>query len=88
MNSKWRFVPSVLIATLLVTCGGEETGSMVRPIKVGAVFDLTGATSDIGTPWSEGVRGYIEWLNEGGGIAGRQVELLFQDYGYRVDVAE
>lgn len=79
---------AVLAAGILTTCGSDDTGPGIQSIKIGAVFDLTGATAGIGAPWSEGVRGYIEWVNQGGGIAGRQVELLFQDYGYRVDVAE
>ena len=82
---------SFLVAALVLIlgCGAEDsTDGGPEPLKVGATFDLTGATSDIGAPWSAGVRGYIEWVNENGGIAGRPVELLFQDYAYRVDVAE
>ncbi len=59
-----------------------------EPIKIGAIFDLTGPTSDVGTPYAEGIQGYVQWLNENGGVNGRPVELLFQDYGYKVDVAE
>lgn len=65
--------------------GEEATG---EPIKVGAIFDLTGATSDVGTPYAEGVRDYITWLNANGGINGRPIELVSADYGYTVDRAE
>jgi branched-chain amino acid transport system substrate-binding protein len=73
----------------LAGCGAHDDhdpGS--EPIRVGAVFDLTGPTSDVGTVYSEGIRGYVDWLNQNGGIAGRQLELLYQDYGYKVDQAE
>ncbi len=58
------------------------------PIKVGAIFDLTGATADVGTPYSEGVKGYVEWLNAQGGVEGHPIELISADYAYKVDQAE
>lgn len=65
--------------------GGEATG---EPITVGAVFDLSGATGDVGTPYAEGVIAYVEWLNNNGGVEGRPIELLSQDYAYNVETAE
>ena len=59
-----------------------------EPIKVGAIFDLTGPTADVGTPYSEGVKAYVEWLNARGGVEGHPIELISADYAYKVDVAE
>ena len=73
---------------LLAGCGAEPEDTGPRPIKFGAIFDLTGPTSDVGTTYAEGIQGYFEWLTEKGGIEGRPVKLLFQDYGYKVDQAE
>jgi branched-chain amino acid transport system substrate-binding protein len=76
---------------LVVACGGDagDGGSTAAaPIKVGAIFDLTGATSDVGTTYSEGLRAYVDWRNAQGGLEGRPVKLVFQDYGYKVDLAE
>lgn len=94
----------LLIASLLLSaCGGPavtqppaETSAPDQPtaeqpkepIKVGAIFDLTGATADVGTPYAEGVKGYIEWLNAQGGVEGHPIELVSADYAYKVDVAE
>ncbi|HVS62162.1 MAG TPA: ABC transporter substrate-binding protein [Thermoanaerobaculia bacterium] len=80
-----------MLALALVGCGGgdgEAADPSSAPIKVGAVFDLTGPTSDVGTTYSEGIRGYVDWLNQRGGIDGRPIELLYQDYAYKVDQAE
>jgi branched-chain amino acid transport system substrate-binding protein len=79
---------TLLAMALLYACGGDAAPEGAAPIKVGAVFDLTGPTADVGTTYQEGIRGYVEWLNENGGIAGRPIELLFQDYGYKPDIAE
>ncbi len=71
---------------LLVACSGG--GGEDDAIKVGAIFDLTGPTSDVGTPYADGIRDYVAWLNENGGIDGRQIDLVSADYAYTVDQAE
>ncbi len=87
------------IALLGAACGGgddkesssgsEGTGkSGGDPITIGAVFDLSGATADVGTPYAEGIKGYVDFLNKKGGLEGRQINLLSQDYAYKVDQAE
>ena len=76
----------LLISLVLVACPGRGGGG--GPIKVGALFDLTGPTSDVGTPYAEGVQGFVKWLNDNGGINGRKIELLYQDYAYKVPRAE
>ncbi len=81
------FAVFVLAAMLLSACGGGGGGDS-ETIKVGAIFDLTGPTADVSTPYSEGVKGYVEWRNANGGIEGRQIELISADYAYKVDQAE
>ncbi|HEX6304615.1 MAG TPA: ABC transporter substrate-binding protein [Anaerolineales bacterium] len=79
----------VLTAMLLAACAGPgaQPGSS-EPIKVGAIHDLTGATADVGTPYADGLKAYVEWRNANGGINGRPIELISADYGYQVDRAE
>ncbi len=81
------FAIFVLAAMMLAACGGGGGGA-AETIKVGAIFDLTGPTSDVGTPYGDGVKGYVEWRNANGGIEGRQIELISADYAYKVDQAE
>ncbi len=75
-----------VMSMVLAACPGG--GGAKGPIKIGALFDLTGPTSDVGTPYAEGIQGYVKWLNEKGGINGREIELLYQDYAYKVPRAE
>ncbi|MGQ9928503.1 MAG: ABC transporter substrate-binding protein [Chloroflexaceae bacterium] len=76
------------------TTGGETGATPAapapsgEPIKIGAIFDLTGATADVGTPYSKGQIAYIDWRNANGGVAGRQLQLISQDYAYEVPRAE
>lgn len=79
------FVMSAVALMMLAACGGGESD---EPINVGAIFDLTGATSDVGVYYAEGIKGYVDYVNANGGIGGRPVELVSADYGYAVDQAE
>jgi branched-chain amino acid transport system substrate-binding protein len=68
---------------------GSDSGSTSKAgIKVGAIFDLSGATADVGTPFSEGIRDFVEFKNANGGVDGHKLELTWQDYGYKVPQAE
>lgn len=80
-------VVALLGLLVLSACGGGG-GDEAAAIKIGAIHDLTGATSDVGTPYADGIRDYVKFINENGGIGGRQIELLSQDYAYAVDQAE
>ncbi|MGH8900984.1 MAG: ABC transporter substrate-binding protein [Egibacteraceae bacterium] len=95
----WLAMIAVL-ALLAVACGGrgqQATGgppvpdrneARGEPIIVGAIFDLSGPTSDVGVSYSEGMRDYVEWRNQNGGVEGRPIKLLWQDYQYEVPKAE
>jgi branched-chain amino acid transport system substrate-binding protein len=74
-----------------VACGGGgddnggDTGAggeSKSEIKIGAIFDLSGATADIGTPYAEGIRDYIDYRNSQGGIEGHKISMPWQDYKY------
>ena len=85
---KYVLLAAVLLmaAMIIAACGGGGGGG--DTIKIGALFDLTGPTSDVSTPYSNGEKGFVEWLNANGGVNGRKVELIAQDYAYKVDQAE
>jgi branched-chain amino acid transport system substrate-binding protein len=81
----------IVLALLLAACGAPGAGgggSSSGPIKIGAIFDLTGATADVGKPYSEGLLAFVDWKNAQGGIQGRKIDLLNADYGYAVPKAE
>lgn len=67
---------------------GSEGQAAGEPIIIGALFDLSGATADVGTPYSEGMRDYVEWRNGEGGVEGRDIQLEWNDYQYEVPIAE
>ncbi|MXW72091.1 MAG: ABC transporter substrate-binding protein [Acidobacteria bacterium] len=83
-----RAIAPGLAIVLSAGCGGGDADPGTGSIKVGAIFDLTGPTADVGTDYGDGVRGFADWVNSGGGIEGRPIDLIYQDYGYQVDRAE
>lgn len=89
LKHRWMVWMSLLLTLgmLLTGCGGGGDASD-GAIKIGAIFDITGPTSDVGKPYSEGIKAFVKSKNESGGIQGRQIELISDDYGYKVDRAE
>jgi len=84
-----RYVALLLIVGVMVAV--SLGGCAPRPpdvIRVGAIFDLTGATRDVGIPYAEGVRDCVTYINRQGGINGRPIELIDQDYGYNIERAQ
>lgn len=78
----------VLLSSLVWLSACSSTSSSKEPIKIGGIHDLTGPTSDAGTPYADGIRDYVKFVNENGGIDGRQIEFMSADYAYAVDQAE
>ena len=70
----------ILTMGLTATAGAEE-------VKVGALNDMTGATSDVGKDYALGIAEAIHYVNDNGGINGKQIKLTQFDYGYRVPEA-
>ncbi len=61
--------------------------AQAQEIKVGGIFDLTGITSDVGKPFAQGVRDYVEFTNTSGGVNGKKIKLIDVDYGYKIPEA-
>ncbi len=82
MKSKF-FV--VLMALFLLAGYTSVVGA--AEIKVGALNDMTGATSDVGKDYALGIAEAIRYINDEGGINGKKIKLYQFDYGYRVPEA-
>jgi len=78
------------LATLAVGCGGDDGGGAGDggPIRIGGIFDLSGPTSDVGVAYADGIKDRVEQLNAEGGVDGREIELISDDYAYEVPRAE
>jgi len=77
-------VLAVLLAGWILPVAAQVP-AIPTTIKVGALFDTTGPTSDVGVDYSKGVLDHVRYINEVlGGIRGRvKIDLVWSDYGYR-----
>ena len=60
---------------------------LTKEIKIGLLSDLSGPTSAVGRPYSEGIKDCAKYLNSQGGIAGHKIKLIQVDYAYNAQQA-
>ena len=74
---------AVLIAVGLCAALGavsiEAGAADAKPIRIGALFSVTGPASFLGAPEEKTVRMLADKLNAEGGILGRKVEVIVKD---------
>ena len=87
MNTKnlWfkLFVPLFALGILV----GFSPTAGAETINIGSLNDMTGATSDVGKDYALGIAEAIHYVNDTGGINGKQIKLYQFDYGYRIPEA-
>jgi len=62
---------------------GSAAAALADGIRIGAFNDLSGATAGAGRDYAMGIAEAVRYVNDDGGINGRQIELYQYDYGYR-----
>ena len=69
----------------LALAAGLAVPSMAQQrINLGHLMDNSGATSDVGLPYGQGVNDTLAWVNQTRrGVAGRPLNVLAVDYGYQ-----
>jgi branched-chain amino acid transport system substrate-binding protein len=75
----------IFLAVLIM--GLAASSVFAQEVKLGALQDTTGATSDVGKDEAMGVREAVQYYNDAGGINGKKIRLFQYDYGYRVPEA-
>src|SRR6201746_861882 len=75
---------SLLSTVSLALLLGSAATMAQAQIAVGHLADYSGGTSDVGTPYGQGVADTFAWINKNRGSGGRQVALDTNDYGYQV----
>jgi len=71
----------VPLAAVLVACAGTAAtpASTPGPVRIGAIYNLTGDQSLLDAPSLDGARLAVDRINANGGLMGRRVELLERD---------
>jgi branched-chain amino acid transport system substrate-binding protein len=77
---------AVVVAVVLSGCGASRPGD--APIRIGAVFPISGNAASLAGPELTGVRIAADQVNADGGIGGRKIELVVRDLPARADAVK
>lgn len=66
---------------LLLGGGAQATAADSTPLKIGAIFSITGPASFLGAPEEKTVRMMVEKINAAGGVNSRKLQLIVKDSG-------
>jgi len=82
--SRIRLAAVVAAASLVVAgCAGADGSSGGSgALKIGAWYPLSGPVAASGVPSEAGARAYFDWLNDNGGINGRNVDFISVDTAF------
>ncbi|MEK7289199.1 MAG: ABC transporter substrate-binding protein, partial [Planctomycetota bacterium] len=69
------FRSCVLLFSVLLVGGFASAAGAAATINVGSLNDMTGATSDVGRDYALGIAEAIHYVNDTGGINGKQIKL-------------
>jgi branched-chain amino acid transport system substrate-binding protein len=79
------FLTVALVGAFLMF--GSSTNAVAATIRIGGLMDTTGATSDVGKDYAIGMSEAFKYINEQGGVNGKQIKYTWFDYGYRIPEA-
>jgi len=86
MITKRKLLASAAAAALSFAVSAQpQTAATKEDIILGASVPLTGVFAFAGIGADQGIKDYLQILNESGGISGRKVRYIAEDTGYKVD---
>ena len=82
-----RFVQGAMVvaAGLMVACSNGETDSttadadLENVIRIGSMFELTGAAAEYGISMNDAVKMAVAEINDAGGVDGKTIEIIERD---------
>ena len=80
-----RFVPGAMmvVAGLLFACSNGETEDSTADaenvIRIGSMFELTGAAAEYGISMNDAVKMAVAEINDAGGVDGKTIEIIERD---------
>lgn len=87
MILKKFFLKFLLFVSAVALVPGFVGMAGAAEVRLGSLNDMTGATSDVGKDYALGIVEAINYVNDTGGINGKQIKLFQFDYGYRIPEA-
>ena len=76
MKSKLALALVLAAAVLVAGCGGTGGGNA---IKIGMIYNMTGAQASLDAPSANGAKLAAKEINAAGGVLGKKIELVAYD---------
>jgi branched-chain amino acid transport system substrate-binding protein len=74
-----NLIALIFLSIVLSSCDIFSDIDSKPPIKLGAIYNLTGAQSGLDIPSSRGAQLAVREVNKSGGVLGRKIELIMED---------
>jgi branched-chain amino acid transport system substrate-binding protein len=87
MRTQWVKMFSILTLGLVMASSVYSKTSDAKPIKIGALFAVTGGASFLGAAEAKTAEMFVNKLNEAGGINGQKIQLIVKDTGSKPENA-
>ncbi len=87
MGTKLAKIVAVLVMVSALCFAGVLKAADAPPIKVGAIFAVTGGASNLGAPEQKTAEMFVEKINKAGGVNGSKIELIVKDSGSKPENA-
>jgi branched-chain amino acid transport system substrate-binding protein len=81
MKTKLLFIAGTCCLGLLLSAPTGSAADETKPIKIGAIFSVTGPASFLGAPEAKTAQMLVDKLNASGGVLGQKLELIIKDSG-------
>ncbi|MFW6263749.1 MAG: ABC transporter substrate-binding protein, partial [Thermotogota bacterium] len=70
---------AVMIFSTAFSAENSTNGITDDSVKIGSFQALSGALAFIGVSMNKGMEAYFNWINENGGVHGREIDLIAVD---------
>ncbi len=87
MGKQLAKVVGILIVALALCVSVVAKAADAPPIKVGAIFGVTGVAANLGGPEKKTAEMLVEKINKEGGVNGQKIELIVKDSGSKKENA-
>jgi branched-chain amino acid transport system substrate-binding protein len=81
MKTKLLFASTIGLLGALLLPQPSLAADNPKPIKIGAIFSVTGPAAYLGAPESKTAQMLLDKINAAGGVNGRKLELVLKDSG-------
>ncbi len=87
MGKQLAKVVGILIVALALCVSGCRKKAYEAPIKVGAIFAVTGGAANLGGPEQKTAEMFVDKINKAGGVNGNKIRLIVKDSGSKPENA-